>query len=93
MALDSAKDFMKKFETDADFRSNVLKAPSDEERQKVVQQAGFSFTKGEIAQVIKEKQEAELSEDQLKAVAGGTSASWTSTGVTVGVAVATAGLG
>ncbi len=92
MSLGSAKEFMKKFESDADFRGKVLKATNDQDRQNVVQKAGFSFTKGEIAQVIKEKQEAQLSDEQLKAVAGGKSASWTSTGVTIGVTVATAGI-
>jgi predicted ribosomally synthesized peptide with nif11-like leader len=92
MSLDSAKAFVKKFDGEAGFRDTILNAPTDQDRQKLVQQAGFTFTKAEMAQVIKEKQETELSDEQLKAVAGGKSATWTATGVTIGISVAAAGL-
>jgi predicted ribosomally synthesized peptide with nif11-like leader len=66
MSIDSAKAFAERLATDEVFRNQVRGAKSDEERQALVQAAGYSFTPEEWQSVA-----SELSEQELEAVAGG----------------------
>ena len=75
MSVDSAKAFLKKMAQDSALRANVDGAKDNAAREKIAQEAGFSFSKEELDQVIpgasKLTPGAELSDADLEAVAGG----------------------
>lgn len=66
MSIESAKAFIEKVKTDAEFAKKVKECKDAEARKSFAQAAGFDFTKAEIEQVG-----SELSDEQLDAVAGG----------------------
>ena len=73
MSLESAKAFVERLKWDTELRKSIMKA---EDRIAVVKEAGFDFTMDEWHQARKEamaKQapNGELSEEELKKVAGG----------------------
>ncbi|MEH1992178.1 Nif11-like leader peptide family natural product precursor [Nostoc sp.] len=78
MSIESAKAFYSKMTTDETFRSQLEQAASKEERQQIIQAAGYNFTPEEwqaaTAQIQESKADSELSEAQLKAVSGGVAA-------------------
>lgn len=84
MSVQNAKDFLKKYSNDGDFKSKLEAAASDDDRKKMVKAAGFDFTQAELKEVMGAS--AELSDDDLEKVAGGNAPEW----VAVGVVVATA---
>ncbi len=88
MSIESAKAFLKKLASDESFKKKIEGAASDEERQKIVKEAGFEFTKDEIKQVVGDS--AELSDSDLEKVAGGSATKWISTGAGIVGAVASA---
>jgi predicted ribosomally synthesized peptide with nif11-like leader len=89
MSTESAKAFIQKMASDESFRTKIEKAANDAERQKAVKAAGFDFTKNELKSVIPGTSgQGELSEKDLEAVAGGSSAAWVAVAVGTGGAVA-----
>ena len=87
MSVESAKEFLKKLAKDEAFKKSIESA-SDEEKQKIVKEAGFDFTKDEIKEVVGGS--SELSDADLEKVAGGSAVTWVSAGASVGGAVAAA---
>ncbi len=88
MSAESAKEFLKKFAADEAFRKSIENAANDADRQNIVKEAGFNFTKDEIKAIGAES--GELSEQELEKVAGGGSASWIAVGVSAAGAAAAA---
>ena len=66
MSIESAKAFLEKVQNDEDFRNSVGELATVKERTEYVKKAGFDFTKEEMEDV-----KSELSDDELKKVAGG----------------------
>ena len=76
MSIESAKAFYARMTTDTAFRTPLEQATSKEERQQIMQAAGYDFTSEEwqaaIAQIqASNSTESELSDAQLEAVSGG----------------------
>jgi predicted ribosomally synthesized peptide with nif11-like leader len=72
MSKKSAKDFIDRVEKDQAFRSELLKAKSNEERQKMVTRNKFSFTEKEYKEAYQEKYHTPVNEEELRKVVGGT---------------------
>ena len=75
MSIESAKEFAERAKWDTDFRQAVL---TSKDKFQIVKDAGFDFTQEEWHQVrdeLKKERESnkELSEEELKNVAGGVS--------------------
>ena len=81
MSVQDAKNFLKKYSKDGDFRSKLEAAASDDDRKKMAKDAGFDFTQAELKEVMGAS--AELSDDDLEKVAGGRTVEWVAVGVTV----------
>jgi predicted ribosomally synthesized peptide with nif11-like leader len=74
MSVQSARDFIKRIETDEDLKEQLEAAPDHETRRQIVQSAGFDFTEDEFKQMVDELAAAasqELTEEELQEVAGG----------------------
>ena len=76
MSVESASAFYVRTTTDEAFRRQLEQAASKEERQQILQVAGYDFTPEEWRTVIVEIQTStpasdELSDAQLEAVSGG----------------------
>ncbi|WP_019503881.1 Nif11-like leader peptide family RiPP precursor [Pleurocapsa sp. PCC 7319] len=77
MSIENAKSFYERVSTDKQFRTQLENTASAEERQKIIQAAGFEFTnqEWEIAKeqilATSESNNGELSEAELTAVSGG----------------------
>jgi len=74
MSTQSAKDFLKKIETDQTLHERLKAASNLESRQQIIQAAGFDFTLEEYKQAIEAVAVAagkELTAEELEAVAGG----------------------
>jgi predicted ribosomally synthesized peptide with nif11-like leader len=70
MSTESAKALYSRLITDEGFRAQLEKAVNDEERQQILQAAGYEFTPEEWKAASVTPQ-GELSEEQLETVAGG----------------------
>jgi predicted ribosomally synthesized peptide with nif11-like leader len=66
MSIESAKAFLERMRNDEDFRKSVEEIATAEERMEYVKEAGFDFTKDEIA-----SHKDELTEEELVKAAGG----------------------
>lgn len=86
MSLDHAKEMLDKLKRDKDLVEKV-KAADDEGKKKIAEDLGLSFTLDEMNEAI--KSDSELTDDDLEAVAGGSSATWVGVGAG-GVAAAAA---
>lgn len=78
MSIESAKAFYSRMTTDETFRSQLEQAVSKEERQQILQAAGYDFTpedwKAATAQIqASTAADSELSDAELTAVSGGLS--------------------
>lgn len=76
MSIQSAKAFYLRMTTEQAFRAQLEQAANKEERQQIVQSAGFEFNREEwdtaVAQVRESNSaDSELSDAQLEAVSGG----------------------
>ncbi|MEO5358282.1 MAG: Nif11-like leader peptide family natural product precursor [Nitrospirae bacterium YQR-1] len=69
MSLESAEEFMKKLNSDLEFRNKVEAVKDENVRNKIIKEAGFNFKVEELKQVIHRC--SELSEKDLENVAGG----------------------
>jgi predicted ribosomally synthesized peptide with nif11-like leader len=88
MAQEDAKKFIEKFYSDKTLREKMKAAQNDEEKKKIAKDLGLSFTKEEFEKAYRASKE--LSDEELDAVAGGSSAAWVGTAVTSTAAVVAA---
>ena len=89
MALEDAKTFLDKVFSDEEFRVKMKATTTNEEKKKISDVMGLSFSQEELEQAYKER--TELSDAELDAVAGGTSAAWVTAGGAVVAAFAACG--
>ncbi|MCP4414483.1 MAG: Nif11-like leader peptide family natural product precursor [Gammaproteobacteria bacterium] len=68
MSIESAKAFMERMKNDENFRKEVGKKSSPEERMAFVTAAGFDFTKEELDTVPAKLQ---LTDEELERLSGG----------------------
>ena len=66
MSIESARAYIERLKTDAEFRDRVAAAGDKEERTALVEAEGFVFSAEDINAVAEE-----LSEDELESVVGG----------------------
>jgi predicted ribosomally synthesized peptide with nif11-like leader len=90
MSVQSAKDFVAKVKGDKSIADSLGSAADDDARRKIAADAGFDFTKAEMSEALSAGGSKQLSDADLDTVAGGSSASWVSTGAAVGGAAAAA---
>ncbi|GAA6623370.1 Nif11-like leader peptide family natural product precursor [Scytonema sp. NUACC26] len=72
MSIESAKAFYSRMTTDVKFRTQLEQAATSEQRQQIIQAAGYEFTPEEW-EVAKAQINEELSDAELTAVSGGLS--------------------
>ncbi len=72
MSIESAKAFYSRMTTDAKFRTQLEQVATGEERQQIMQAAGYEFTPEEW-EAAKAQINEELSDAELTAVSGGLS--------------------
>ena len=70
MSHDQTVLLLAKLQEDAELREKVKSAASDEARELIVKEAGFNVTKEDF-RAYQASQTADLSDEQLEAVAGG----------------------
>ena len=90
MSVQSAKDFVAKVKGDKSIADSLGSAADDDARRKIAADAGFDFTKAEMSEALSAGGSKQLSDADLDTVAGGSSASWVSTGAAVVGAAAAA---
>lgn len=77
MSIESAKAFYFRTTTDEAFRTQLEQAASKEEKERILQAAGYDFTQEEwqaaTAQIQTSTADSELSDAELTAVSGGLS--------------------
>ncbi len=66
MSIESAKAFMERMKTDEDFRKEVTDCKDADDRMKLVEEKGYTFTTEEIKSLVEA-----LTDDELNKVAGG----------------------
>lgn len=88
MSLEHAKIMVEKLKTDKDLIERV-KAADNDGKKKIASDMGLVFTADEMKEALKSL--SELSDEDLAAVAGGSSGMWV--GVSAGVVAAAAGCG
>ncbi|MDD2901317.1 MAG: Nif11-like leader peptide family RiPP precursor [Syntrophales bacterium] len=74
MSAQSAKDFLKRIETDKDLHDRLKVAADLEARKKIIHAAGFDFTQAEYKQAVEELAAAaghQLTPEELQGIAGG----------------------
>lgn len=72
MSIESAKAFYSRMTTDKPFRTQLEQAATPEERQQIMQAAGYDFTSEEW-EAAKAQITSELSDAELTGVSGGLS--------------------
>lgn len=87
MSIESAKKFYEVIQKDAGLKAK-LEAAAKEERQQILKNAGYDFTKEEIKEVAAGN--TELSPDDLANISGGNASGWVSAGAGVATAAAAA---
>jgi predicted ribosomally synthesized peptide with nif11-like leader len=71
MSVESAKKFVERMASDAEFRAQVELATDPVAKKKLVQSAGYDFDMADIAAVLPQSFGGELSDAELEGVAGG----------------------
>jgi len=66
MSLEAAKSFVKRMETDENFRKKVIECKDSVTRKEFVIKEGFDFTEDDLNMVKRE-----LSDEELKYISGG----------------------
>jgi predicted ribosomally synthesized peptide with nif11-like leader len=69
MSLESAKAFLDRMNSDKEFAKKIFECKSEDAQKAIIQDAGYSFTRAEISQLV------EIDDEQLESVAGGFCAS------------------
>ncbi len=90
MSVQSAKDFVAKVKEDKSLADSLGSAADDDARRKIAADAGFDFTRAEMKEALSEGNSKQLSDADLDTVAGGSSATWVSTGTSAAVGAAAA---
>lgn len=91
MSVESAKEFLKKLQEDAGLKKAIEEAKEDTAKvKKIVEDAGFSFTKQELEEAMGVTGSQELTEEDLEKVAGGSTFEWVQAAAGIGGAVAAA---
>ena len=88
MSLADAKKMLETLKTDKNLMDKV-KAADDAGKKKIAADMGLSFTADEMKEAIKTS--SELSDDELSAVAGGSSGTWAAVGAGAAGAAAACG--
>ena len=65
MSIESAKTFLERIKADLEFKEKVGSAKDKDERKKIVEEAGFTFTPEELHSV-----KGELTEEELDKISG-----------------------
>jgi predicted ribosomally synthesized peptide with nif11-like leader len=73
MSVESAKKFIERLSSDAEFRAQVESASDPVTKKKLAQAAGYDFDMADIAAVLPQSAGGELSDAELEGVAGGLS--------------------
>jgi len=90
MSATRAHELMTKLTTDSEFRSQVAKAATADEKKVIIDAAGYGdVTTDDLASIAPEYGN-ELTDAELEAVAGGRTVDWVIAVSTVSIAVATA---
>jgi len=74
MSMQSARDFLKKVQTDKALKERLEAEPDLDVRKKIIQAAGFDFSLSEYRQAVEEVAVAageQLTPEELEQVAGG----------------------
>jgi len=74
MSIQSAKEFVQKFNADQTLKERLEAAANHEARLQLIQAAGFDFTMEEFKQAVAELSDAagqELTPEELRNIAGG----------------------
>jgi predicted ribosomally synthesized peptide with nif11-like leader len=71
MSVESAKKFVERMLSDAEFRAEVEAKPDPLSKRQFVQSAGYDFDMADIAAVMPQSAGGELSDQELEGVAGG----------------------
>jgi predicted ribosomally synthesized peptide with nif11-like leader len=75
MALQAAKDFLQKLQSEQELNAKFQNAVDEDARHQLAQAAGFDFTRAEFKQAVQEiltsGKDGELTADQLQKIAGG----------------------
>jgi len=71
MSVESAKEFYKRIKEDEEFAKKISDTQDNEERAKMVKEAGYDFTLEELNGVIQEETGKKLSDEELENIAGG----------------------
>jgi predicted ribosomally synthesized peptide with nif11-like leader len=73
MSEQAAKQFIEKWQKDANFKKKLSQAKNSDEVKKVIKESGFNFTKAEFTAVAKEmRSKEECSAEELKEIVAGT---------------------
>jgi predicted ribosomally synthesized peptide with nif11-like leader len=65
------KEFLEKCESDEELQKKVEGAANDEALLRIINEAGYEVTAGELSNLAVKSEEGELSDDELENVAGG----------------------
>lgn len=68
MKRKNAKEFWEKMEKDASFRSELLKAKSQREKEEILRRHNFQFTKQQYDEAFQERYGRILNQEELKKV-------------------------
>ncbi len=90
MSVQSAKDFVAKIHGDKSLEDSLESAANDDARKKIAADSGFDFTRDEMREALSVQGGRQLSDSDLDTVAGGSSATWVSTGTSAAVGAAAA---
>ncbi|NJS12087.1 MAG: Nif11-like leader peptide family natural product precursor [Microcoleus sp. CSU_2_2] len=80
MSIENARAFYERVATDETFREQIRNVANDEQGQNIIRGAGYDFTAEDwntVTEQLSQSDESELSDAELKAVAGGCSPRFT----------------
>ncbi len=72
MSVDTAREFVQRYATDAEFRGRIEQAASSQERRAIMDEAGFSEVRlAHLAHALPQSSGGELSDEEFAGVTGG----------------------
>ncbi|MCB1066672.1 MAG: Nif11-like leader peptide family natural product precursor [Simkania sp.] len=69
MSKQNAKQFLDRVETDANFRNQFLSAKKTDQKEKILKNEHYSFSKKELQEAINEKWGSNLTPEEMKKIA------------------------
>ena len=78
--VEQAKELLERLRTDAELSARLEEASNEERIKIVTEELGYDFTEEDFQAAVGELGLAELSDEDLEAVAGGSSATWFAAG-------------